>query len=330
LHTESIGTMRITLITAVLNRQDFVRRALESARLQDYPALQHVVLDGGSTDGTLDVIKAFPHTEWSSESDKNVYDAWNKGLARAQGDVIGILNSDDVLLPGALREIARLAGENPSHEMLVGGVEVQRLYPGEATVTHAITAHDILDLRPSNIIGGIPYTNARFLRRAAYQRIGSYDTRFKVCSDSDFLMRCHLGGVRAATGKQPIYRFCAHPGSLTLSNSEQAPLKLARQVHAMVATRLAETSDRAERLAYLRWHNWITPYLAALTAAHGAPIEGVRLLRSAFKADPLFVLTTIPLAVRHLIERRQRHGVAADTADGGRMSSAGKDPTPRS
>lgn len=301
--------VRITLVTAVLNRREFLRQALQSARDQAYPDLQHIVIDGGSTDGTLDVIRDFPHVEWLSEPDVNFYDSWNKGVQRATGEVIGILNSDDVLLPGALETVARLAREHPSFEMLVGGVEMEHVRDGAPSLVRVISDPGILDLKASNLVAGTPYTNARFLRRSVYDRLGLYDIRFPVCADSEFLMRCLLDGVRAATTIEPIYRFRAHPGSLTISQPEKGSLRVASEVHAMVLARLATTDDAEERRAYLRWHSWIAPYRAALMARHGDRRAGAALLWEALKIDPLLGFRLLPITARHMIDRSRRHGV---------------------
>ena len=79
-----------------LNRVNLIREAIESVLAQDYPNFEHIVIDGGSTDGTLDVLREYRHLKLISEPDNGLYDAVNKGIRLAQGELIGWLNSDDV------------------------------------------------------------------------------------------------------------------------------------------------------------------------------------------------------------------------------------------
>ena len=88
--------MKISVITASLNRKQFIRAAIESVLAQRFSDFEHWVIDGGSTDGTLDLLKEYPHLHVLSGSDNGVYDAWNTGISRALGDVIAFLNSDDL------------------------------------------------------------------------------------------------------------------------------------------------------------------------------------------------------------------------------------------
>src|SRR5271156_6128755 len=95
--------MKISIITATLNRREFIGAAIESVLAQNYPEFEHWIIDGGSSDGTLDVLKRYPHLNVLSEPDRGVYDAWNKGIVRATGVVLGFLNSDDQYAPGTFR-----------------------------------------------------------------------------------------------------------------------------------------------------------------------------------------------------------------------------------
>ncbi len=90
--------MRVSIITVVYNGKNTIEDCIKSVAGQTYPDIEHIIIDGGSTDGTLDVIKKYNNkiNGWISEPDKGIYDAMNKGMKHATGDVIGILNSDDI------------------------------------------------------------------------------------------------------------------------------------------------------------------------------------------------------------------------------------------
>jgi len=113
---------RITIVTPSYNQAAFLRRTLASIHDQAYPNLEHIVIDGGSTDGSTDIIGEYAPrlAYWVSERDRGQSDAINKGFARATGAVLTWLNSDDVLLPGALRAVGQIFAQYPAIDWLTG------------------------------------------------------------------------------------------------------------------------------------------------------------------------------------------------------------------
>ena len=114
---------RITVITPSFNQARFVERTICSVLDQDYPNLEYFVIDGGSTDGSVDIIRQYENdlTGWTNEPDRGQTDAINKGIARATGQIIAFLNSDDVYMPMALHTVARALAEAPGPAWLIGG-----------------------------------------------------------------------------------------------------------------------------------------------------------------------------------------------------------------
>src|SRR5438552_385907 len=104
----------LTIVTPCLNGADTLPLALESVRSQPYDGeVEHLVVDGGSTDGTLEILASAPGVRYISESDRGLSDAVNKGIRMARGEVVGWLNADDVYLPGALGRVGRAFAQQP-------------------------------------------------------------------------------------------------------------------------------------------------------------------------------------------------------------------------
>jgi len=120
LRENSLHRPLVTVVTAVFNGQPYLEGCLESVLRQDYPNIEHIVMDGGSSDGTLDVLRHYDDriAFWKSGPDKGVYDAWNKALAEASGEWISFLGADDELLPGAVSAYVALAAMHPEAEYL--------------------------------------------------------------------------------------------------------------------------------------------------------------------------------------------------------------------
>src|SRR6266566_4427243 len=104
--------MKISVITPSFNSVRTIRATLESVATQDYSDVEHIVMDGGSTDGTLDILKEFPRLIWVSEKDQGHYHAMDKGTRMASGEIVAILNADDCYRPGVLAEVAAAFEKN--------------------------------------------------------------------------------------------------------------------------------------------------------------------------------------------------------------------------
>lgn len=120
--------IRISVVTPCLNQGAFVERTIRSVLQQKTPAWEHLVMDGGSTDGTIEILKRYPHLKWSSEKDNGISQALNKGLKKASGDVIAWINSDDVYSPDAFNTVTAFFEANPQAMVLVGRSHVIDLY----------------------------------------------------------------------------------------------------------------------------------------------------------------------------------------------------------
>ena len=113
---------RITLITAVFNSRKYIEQTIQSVLAQGYPNLEYVVIDGGSTDGTAEIVRSYAAqlAGWVSEPDRGMYDALNKGFARTSGEIMGWLNASDQLQAGALRSVGGAFRAFPEVEWITG------------------------------------------------------------------------------------------------------------------------------------------------------------------------------------------------------------------
>lgn len=296
---------RITVVTPCLNRVGFIADAVESVLAQGYPDVEHVVMDGGSTDGTLEVLARYPHLVLHSGPDAGLYDAIDRGVARATGAIIAHLNSDDLLAEGALHAVARAFAEHPDVRMVSGGADllaqgadgawrVLRTYPG--------ARYAPLTLR--DITVGVPIINARFFRREVYDQVGGYDPAYPIAADRDFLLRVAIARVPGAALDRVLYHYRAHPGSLTMQAGGPHALPRCREYLAMAGRYLDDASCPPEvRRACRRWHaaEAVNGVLEALRRLR--PAEALGFARAGWRRAPLFPAALAGSALARLARR---------------------------
>ncbi len=181
----------ISVVTICFNSAETVEETIQSVLGQHYDGLDYVIIDGDSTDGTVEIIKKYEDRlgYFVSEPDKGISDAFNKGVAHCKGDLIVIINSDDILCPNALNQFAEYYEEG-KWDLYRCNVIIRNKETG-------FTGRDI----PSMKFPLIPWLvnvdhQGTFVTREAYKRWGGYDLKFKFMMDHDFLARCYQGGAR--------------------------------------------------------------------------------------------------------------------------------------
>lgn len=234
--------MLISVVTPCFNRATFVREAIESVLAQDHAPVEHVVADGGSTDGTLDVLRGYPHLVVRSEPDKNLYDAVNKGIRLARGEVIGFLNTDDYYAPNVFGAVAAAFAAAPGLDAVYGGAAFVEDEPGGGRrVVEEYARPEDLSLAVRQLRTCRMHVNARFFRRRVYDRVGLYDTRYRIAGDLDFLLRAGRANLTAVFLPRVVYYYRRHGGSLTFNNFGIAPTT-ARDVLAIAEKNLDGTA----------------------------------------------------------------------------------------
>lgn len=184
--------MTISIITVVYNGQATIRDTMESVLSQSCTDYEHWVIDGGSTDGTLDVVREYEERyqgrlHWISEKDRGLYDAMNKGIQRAQGDVIGFLNSDDFF---ASRDIVRTLVDVFSRQPELEGVYGDVRFVDGKNLDKTVRYYSSASFRPYKLrFGFMPAHPSFYVRRQVYEQCGLYAIDYLIASDYDMCVR---------------------------------------------------------------------------------------------------------------------------------------------
>jgi glycosyltransferase involved in cell wall biosynthesis len=179
--------MVISIITVTYNSAATLAYTLESVKDQDYKHVEHILVDGGSSDDTVDIIKSYPHVKkWVSEKDNGLYDAINKGIGMASGDVIGILNSDDFYPgKGVLSSIAEtFIGQKV--DAVYGDIAFVNPDKLDKVVRHYSSRH----FAPHKFAYGyMPAHPSFYVKKDIHNKFGLYKPGYKIAADYELLMR---------------------------------------------------------------------------------------------------------------------------------------------
>ncbi|MEJ6009744.1 glycosyltransferase family 2 protein [Novosphingobium aquae] len=190
--------MKVSIVTAVFNRAQTIEQAIESVTRQTYPDIEHILVDGASSDGTLDAIRRQmkPGMKIVSEPDEGIYYALNKGMQMATGEVIGIVHSDDFLAHDQVIERVALAFSNPHIDAVFGDLDYVKADDTDYVVRH----WEAGVFEPKKLKRGwMPPHPALFLRRNVIDILGDYDTFYEIAADYEAVLRWFgKGGIRSA------------------------------------------------------------------------------------------------------------------------------------
>jgi len=194
--------MKISIITITYNSAKTLPRALESVQNQTYPDIEHIIVDGASTDGTVALIEAYAKShitneqspitniKFLSEPDNGIYDAINKGIRMATGDAIGFLHSDDVFFSADSIALIAEAFEREKADVVYGDLQYCH---GERVVRRWKSN----DFRPGALkFGWMPPHPTVYVRREVYQQVGPYDDWFRISADFDMMLRIFSAGYK--------------------------------------------------------------------------------------------------------------------------------------
>lgn len=176
--------MRFSIITPSYAQGQYIRQNIESVLNQASTDLEHIVVDGGSSDETVDILNSYPHLKWVSEKDEGQADALNKGLSMATGDIVGWINSDDYYLDGALKKVAELFAD-PEVQWVIGDILLFDEASGEfVAMKSPKVSWEALQRNPD-----IVRQQGAFFRREFLLQAGGWDKAFYMVMDFDLWCR---------------------------------------------------------------------------------------------------------------------------------------------
>ncbi|MEO0896481.1 MAG: glycosyltransferase family 2 protein [Bacteroidota bacterium] len=183
--------MKVSIITITWNSEAYLESCIKSVEMQDYPDIEYIIIDGKSSDKTMEIVGKYNHvvSHWVSEPDEGIYDAMNKGISLAKGEIIGQLNSDDMLNdPTVISRIVQKFKETQA-EAVYGDL----VYVAPDDLEKVVRYYPAHDFEPPKMRqGNMPPHPTFYVKRELYEELGLYDKEMEICSDFEFMVRAFL------------------------------------------------------------------------------------------------------------------------------------------
>lgn len=195
----------ISIITVVYNGEKHLEQTIQSVISQTYKNVEYIIIDGGSTDGTLDIIHKYEHMidYWVSEKDAGIYDAMNKGISLAAGEWIGLINADDWYESNACEAVAEYFKKKSGAYVFHG---IMKMYDESTKYLYCTKPAKRYSLLKKGMVIDHPAT---FISRSLYKEYGLYGTHYKIAADWDLILRLYLAGVEFVSINQVFANFRA-------------------------------------------------------------------------------------------------------------------------
>lgn len=193
-------SLKVSVITVSYNSEASIEKTIQSVANQTYQNIEYIIIDGASKDKTVNIIKKYSplfedNFSWVSEPDKGIYDAMNKGILKATGDIIGLVNSDDWLENDAIEKIVRLvelSNDNPENCLYCGSICFHYIN-GKCQPMYTNCTRFYAGIKNYSFNHGA-YHPAIFVGKNVYKTVGLFDERFKYAADIDFIARSYNAG----------------------------------------------------------------------------------------------------------------------------------------
>jgi glycosyltransferase involved in cell wall biosynthesis len=247
---------RITIVTPTLNQGQYIERTILSVLNQNYPNLEYIILDGGSRDGTAEIVSKYTRyiSHWRSQRDDGQAAALREGFARATGEIFAWINSDDLYLPGVLKQVGSMMREHATTDVCYGNMYLLDS-TGEVIAERRLTGCSARLLALGIRHGGFGiYQPAAFWRRGLYERVGGIDSTLHFDMDNDLFIRFALAGTRFRFYRRPVVGFRIHNASKTFALQDRSKSELPMLIrrygldHASLKARCLRAFVRAYRV----------------------------------------------------------------------------------
>ena len=290
---------KISVVTVSFNQGEFIRQNIESVLAQNYPNFEHIVIDGGSTDGTLEILRSYPHLKWTSEPDRNQSHALNKGFAKASGEIIAWLNSDDWYAPNVFHEIAH--GLKNHGVLLTQAAETDRYGKVKQVVeNYPRTFFDLLRY-------WVPYAwlaqTGVFFRRSLLEQVKSGDTEY-LSEDLHFTMDIDLWFRLALQSDftNHLDKVCAYFRMWEENKTGKSPLSAQKECGRIFRKTINQLSLAERELSFVMPLNQIaTPLTQTLNSLLRQSVSSFDLLIVDYSSTPQDTE-----AIKHIVEEFEK------------------------
>ena len=250
---------KISIVTPSYNQGHYIEETIRSVLLQGYPDVEYIVMDGGSTDETISILKKYENLlSWVSEEDVGQADAIAKGFERASGSILAWINSDDSYLPRAFWNISEVFKKNIDCVFVYGDVRVVDENGKYLYTNVAVRPNRFLSVNTA--MGKWPQPGC-FWMREAYRRAGGVDRTYQFCMDLDLFIRLVALGNAKCIGKKPVANFRLHKDSKTTTWSEVEK----REKRMIILKYGSHIISKLYPLLFIGWVIWMGPRIADVT-----------------------------------------------------------------
>jgi hypothetical protein len=302
----------VSIVTPSYNQARFLEETILSVLSQDYPNIEYLIIDGGSTDGSVEIIRKYENrlAYWASEPDGGQSHAINKGLRRASGDILAWINSDDVYRPWAVRAAVDFLSTHPEVALVYGRADQ---IDGDGAVLCEIPSMDF-DITACISRQRYPIPQpAAFFRRIAIQKVGLLDESLQYCMDWDYWTRISMAGLHLSRIAQPLARCRLHGDSKTvkelLKPAEEMVAWVGRFFDQPLPRRIAKLESQSRSRALLslgRQHLYANQY----SEGRQAILKGIMQYPQSILKDRAFFLLALTMlpgpAVRLAMDVKRR------------------------
>lgn len=262
-----VGTPLVSVVTPALNAADTIEGTLRCVAGQTYENIEHIVVDGGSNDATLEKVAGFGaqrQLRWTSGPDAGMYDAINKGFDMAEGDILCYLNADDYYFPWS---VSKAVSALEKADLIYGDMGVISNF-GSQPKTFYIQFYPRFDLRYYTYSSTLGQPSV-FWRRETFERMGGFDTSFKLLGDCEFWLRCGRSGLKLSKVDEVLSVQIDHAGTLRETQGSGAFAREWQKIFDTYAPQAGPIpSVRSRRLRKSLWWRW---YMLRFLAASRRP-----------------------------------------------------------